>query len=73
IVRNIEHYDIQKGVYGTTGPAVFNDVLKNEPIESRRRRHVCVQGAFTNEYFQYLDKPRGKWTHQNPADLIKKQ
>ncbi|WP_217564203.1 glycosyltransferase family 32 protein [Vibrio cholerae] len=73
IVRNIENYDIQKGVYGTTGPAVFNDVLKNEPIESRRRRHVCVQGAFTNEYFQYLDKPRGKWTHQNPADLIKKQ
>ncbi|MEH0373150.1 glycosyltransferase family 32 protein [Vibrio mimicus] len=73
IVRNIENYDIQKGVYGTTGPAVFNDVLKNEPIVSRRRRHVCIQGTFTNEYFQYLDKPRGKWTHQNPADLIKKQ
>lgn len=72
IVHNIENYDVQKGVYGTTGPAVFNDVLRNEPIEFRRRRHVCIQGTFTNEYFQYLDKPRGKWTHKNPADLIKK-
>lgn len=72
IVHNIENYDPKKGVYGTTGPQVFNDVLSGETIESKRRRHVCIQGTFTNEYFQYLDKPRGKWTHQNPEDLIKK-
>lgn len=72
IIHNIENYDPNKGVYGTTGPQVFNDVLGSKSIESRRRRYVCIQGTFTNEYFQYLDKPRGKWTHQNPADLIKK-
>ncbi|WP_069212348.1 glycosyltransferase family 32 protein [Vibrio cholerae] len=72
IVHNIQHYDVKKGVYGTTGPAVFNDVLKDETIDYRRRRYVCIQGAFTNEHFQYLDKPRGKWTHQKPEDLIKK-
>lgn len=72
IVNNIENYDPKKGVYGTTGPKVFNDVLANEDIQSKRRRYVCIQGTFTNEYFQYLDKPRGKWTHMKSEDLIKK-
>jgi mannosyltransferase OCH1-like enzyme len=72
IVNNIENYDPKKGVYGTTGPKVFNDVLANEAIQSKRRRYVCIQGTFTNEYFQYLDKPRGKWTHMKSEDLIKK-
>lgn len=72
IVRNIENYDPEKGVYGTTGPKVFNEVLYQKNVNSRIHRHVCVQGAFTNEHFQYLDKPRGKWTHQDPKDLIKK-
>lgn len=72
IVHNIENYDPAKGVYGTTGPQAFNDVLETEKVNSRRRRYVCIQGTFTNEYFQYLDKPRGKWTHQDPNDLIKK-
>ena len=72
IVNNIENYDPKKGVYGTTGPKVFNDVLANEAIQSQRRRYVCIQGTFTNEYFQYLDKPRGKWTHMKSEDLIKK-
>ncbi|MCG9679302.1 glycosyltransferase [Vibrio sp. Isolate24] len=72
ILHNINHYDPRKGVYGTTGPQAFNDTLKDRKINSRRRRYVCIQGTFTNEYFQYLDKPRGKWTHQDPNDLIKK-
>ncbi|MDC5703120.1 glycosyltransferase [Vibrio europaeus] len=72
IVHNVENYDPAKGVYGTTGPQVFNDVLNTQEVNSRRRRYVCIQGTFTNEYFQYLDKPRGKWTHQDPNDLIKK-
>lgn len=72
IVHNIQNYDPKKGVYGTTGPQVFNDVLANETIQSKRRRHVCIQGTFTNEYFQYIDKPRGKWTHMKSEDLIKK-
>lgn len=73
IVHNVENYDASKGgVYGTTGPKVFNDVLADQPIQSKRRRHVCIQGTFTNEYFQYLDKPRGKWTHMKSEDLVKK-
>ncbi|MEI8657666.1 glycosyltransferase family 32 protein [Vibrio sp. Hal054] len=71
IVYNIHNYDPKVGVYGTTGPKVFNDMLADQPIKSKRRRHVCIQGTFTNEYFQYLDKPRGKWTHQDPNKLIK--
>lgn len=71
IVSNINSYDPKKGVYGTTGPQVFNDVLENKHVHSRIHRYVCVQGAFTNEHFQYLDKPRGKWTHQDPKDLVK--
>jgi len=71
IVHNIHNYDPKVGVYGTTGPKVFNDMLADQPIQSKRRRHVCIQGTFTNEYFQYLDKPRGKWTHQDPNKLIK--
>lgn len=74
IVHNIENYDPSSsgGVYGTTGPKVFNEVLTNKQLEFKRRRHVCIQGTFTNEYFQYLDKPRGKWTHMKSENLIKK-
>lgn len=72
IVHNINHYNPKKGVYGTTGPVVFNEVLAGQTIECRYRNGVCLQGTFTNEYFQYIDKPRGKWTHINPEDLVKK-
>ncbi|WP_322975738.1 glycosyltransferase family 32 protein [Plesiomonas shigelloides] len=72
IISNIENYDSIQGVYGTTGPRVFNVALKDRHVDSRPRRYVCIQGAFTNEYFQYLDKPRGKWTYQKPEDLVKK-
>jgi len=29
------------------------------------------QGSFTNEHFQYIDKPRGKWTHKKDSELLK--
>lgn len=41
-------------------------------VEFRDRKLVCIQGTFTNEYFQYLDRPRGKWIHSQPEGLIKK-
>jgi mannosyltransferase OCH1-like enzyme len=72
IVHNIQHYDPKRGVYGTTGPVVLNEVLAGQSIECRYRNYVCLQGTFTNEYFQYIDKPRGKWTRINPEDLVKK-
>ncbi|RLA79851.1 MAG: glycosyl transferase, partial [Epsilonproteobacteria bacterium] len=34
-------------------------------------KYTCNQGGFTNEYFQYIDKPRGKWTHAKKEDLLK--
>ncbi|HDZ9623487.1 TPA: glycosyl transferase, partial [Vibrio cholerae] len=30
-------------------------------------------GSFTNEHFQYIDRPRSKWTHIKPDDLVKKK
>ncbi|MCY9844266.1 glycosyltransferase family 32 protein [Vibrio caribbeanicus] len=75
IVDNVMNYAQDgrvKGVYDTTGPMVLNRVLKEHQVQSRDRNHVCIQGSFTNEYFQYMDKPRGKWTHLDPDDLIKK-
>ncbi|REG84332.1 glycosyltransferase family 32 protein [Marinomonas pollencensis] len=73
IVSNITHYHAlkKKGVYNTTGPTVLNHVLEGEQVHSSPRGYVCIQGAFTNEYFQYLDKPKGKWTHLHDDDLIK--
>lgn len=73
IVLNINTYKLlkKKGVYNTTGPTVWNDVLEGEVVASLPRGYVCIQGAFTNEHFQYLDKPKGKWTHLHDDDLIK--
>ncbi|MDW6002208.1 glycosyltransferase family 32 protein [Vibrio mangrovi] len=72
IVHNIENYDVKKGVYGTTGPEALNSVLQGKKVHALGRNYVCIQGTFTNEHFQYLDKPQGKWTHQDPKNLIKK-
>lgn len=74
IVNNIEnHANLkERGVYSTTGPETLTKILNGRPFSFRREKYTCIQGAFTNEYFQYLDKPRGKWTHTKPDDLIKK-
>ena len=61
------------GVFSLTGPVPFSDAiaLHNHPVNDQSYRHVCVQGSFTNEHFQYIDKPRGKWTHKKPEDILK--
>ncbi len=53
-----------ENVYNLTGPGVFNSVLKNFSVNTGYYLNVCNQGNFTNEYFQYLDKPEGKWTKE---------
>ncbi len=55
------------GVFSLTGPLPFSDAIaqSKQPINDKYYRYVCVQGSFTNEHFQYIDKPRGKWTHKN--------
>ncbi len=71
IVQNINHYNAE-GVYNTTGPGVLTKILDGKHTTSRDRNYVCIQGGFTNEYFQYIDKPRGKWIYQKEQDLVKK-
>ena len=70
VVKNINTY-AGEGVYGCTGPAVLHEMFKDRddvPVEDRK--YVCIQGVFTNEYFQYLDHPGKKWIHIDPDDLV---
>lgn len=71
IVDNIESKNIGRGVYDLTGPAVLNLAIGDTPVNYRYYKYTCIQGSFTNEYFQYMDKPRGKWTHIDKHDLLK--
>ncbi|UPQ88096.1 glycosyltransferase family 32 protein [Vibrio sinaloensis] len=71
VVYNINHYKPEMGVYHSTGPTVLNQALAGKPVNAEDRKYVCIQGTFTNEHFQYIDKPRGKWTHIKPEDLVK--
>lgn len=71
IVDNIEKKNIGNGVYDLTGPTALNKAIGDDIVNHRHNRITCVQGSFTNEYFQYIDKPRGKWTHAKKEDLLK--
>jgi mannosyltransferase OCH1-like enzyme len=73
VVKNIQTRRTDKGVYGMTGPGVLNDILTGKNPTSRSHRETCIQGSFTNEHFQYLDKPRGKWTHKKKSELLKEE
>jgi len=62
-----------KNVYDLTGPAILNQVLENMDVNTKNYRYICYQGNFTNEFFQYIDKPEGKWCEaQKKIDIIKK-
>ena len=65
------HERTQGGVYALTGPVTLNRALEHKQFNARFYRYTCVQGSFTNEHFQYIDKPRGKWTHAKNESLIK--
>lgn len=71
IVRNIDERKVEKGVYHLTGPDVLNTALEGEKVNADLYRYLCVQGSFTNEHFQYIDKPRGKWTYAENDSLLK--
>ncbi len=51
-------------VYDITGPSVFQDVLAERSHTWRLSQHTCLQGNFSNKFFQYLDKPQGCWTQE---------
>jgi mannosyltransferase OCH1-like enzyme len=71
IVENIEQKNIGGGVYDLTGPTVLNRAISDHLVKHRHTKITCIQGSFTNEYFQYIDKPRGKWTHAKKENLLK--
>ncbi|RXI28662.1 glycosyltransferase family 32 protein [Aliarcobacter trophiarum] len=71
VVENIENKRIGNGVYDLTGPTALNKAIGDELVNHRHNKITCIQGSFTNEYFQYLDKPKGKWTHAKKEDLLK--
>lgn len=71
IVNNIEQRRIEGGVFNLTGPVCLNQALENKQVNTRRDKITCAQGTFTNEYFQYMDKKRGKWNHAKNEDLLK--
>lgn len=71
IVRNVESTpsDAQPPVFYVTGPGALETVLDGKTgLEYSPHLGLCIQGAFTNERFQYADRPGSKWT-RNPDFL----
>jgi len=71
IVDNIQNKRIEDGVFSLTGPTVLNQAIANTPVNNRLYKYTAIQGSFTNEYFQYIDKPKGKWIHADRETLIR--
>lgn len=72
ILNNINENSLTN-VYDLTGPGVLNKALDKTKVNTTYYRYTCNQGNFTNEFFQYIDKPQGKWTKaQEEIDIVKK-
>lgn len=71
IVSNIENRRIEGGVFVMTGPDTLNSAIGNQQVNTRRDKVTCAQGTFTNEHFQYIDKPRSKWNYKKNEELLK--
>jgi mannosyltransferase OCH1-like enzyme len=72
VLSNINE-NTSKNIFDLTGPGVFERVLKSKGVRTALYRYTCDQGNFTNEYFQYIDKPQGKWTkEQARVDIVRK-
>jgi len=63
VIQNIRERS-SENVYDLTGPGVFNEVLGSEDVPTTYYLTTVNQGNFTNEFFQYIDKPQGKWTKE---------
>ena len=74
VVDGIEHHHERhdRSVFYVTGPGALEAVLDAHPgIEYLPRKSVALTGAFTDEKYQYIDRPRGKWTN-NPKFIVEK-
>lgn len=63
IVKNIKE-NVLTNVFHITGPGIFNSLLNLEQIPTVSYCYAVNQGNFTNEFFQYIDKPKGKWNKE---------
>ena len=61
ILENISRRS-SDNVFELTGPRVLQRVLGDHDIPTTHYSRSCFQGSFTNEFFQYLDHPQGKWS-----------
>lgn len=57
-----------ENIYEITGPAVFQEVLSQRKHGWRFYHHTCLQGNFTNKFFQYIDKAEGHWTLEQKSN-----
>lgn len=73
IVDNIKNKRIDRGVYQLTGPGVLNIAIGDSKVNHRYYKITCIQGSFTNEHFQYIDRPNSKWTYAENDDLLIKK
>lgn len=65
IVENIENFSEGQSVYMVTGPQALQMAVEEAGgVEYLPRNRVCHTGVFTNEHFQYMDKPGSKWNKQ---------
>lgn len=71
IAENIEKYTTNE-ISELTGPAMLERAFNGRGVTSAYYKYTCYQGTFTNEFFQYLDHPQGKWIRtQKIIDIIK--
>jgi mannosyltransferase OCH1-like enzyme len=71
IVDNITQANTNN-VFDLTGPGVLNRILAPYDVPTANFRTTCIQGTFTNEFFQYVDHSQGKWTRvQQDVAVIK--
>ncbi|MFV9972145.1 MAG: glycosyltransferase family 32 protein [Francisella endosymbiont of Hyalomma asiaticum] len=70
VLKNIEGGRSDLGVWYLTGPGVMEKIMNDENTEWRHNRETCIHGAFTNDYFQYIDKPSSHWTKIANKDIL---
>src|SRR5690554_559699 len=69
VVENIQENKLTN-VFDITGPGVFIEQLDLNAVDTVSYRYAVNQGSFTNEHFQYVDKPAGKWTREQKITSV---
>ncbi|MCT0227907.1 hypothetical protein KQ300_06860 [Synechococcus sp. CS-1331] len=69
VLDRIKH-NKSNDVYTISGPAVFEYILGNIAHSWRFTKHTCLQGNFSNKFFQYIDKPAGHWINEQAHSLL---